>query len=44
MRGFAVTLGIGIIASMFTAVTLTRLIVVAWLRRYRPRASGDLKG
>jgi preprotein translocase subunit SecD len=38
VRGFAVTLGIGIIASMFTAVTLTRLIVVAWLRRYRPRA------
>ena len=38
VRGFAVTLGIGIIASMFTAVTLTRLIVVAWLRRNRPRA------
>jgi preprotein translocase subunit SecD len=38
VRGFAVTLGIGIIASMFTAITLTRLIVVAWLRRYRPRA------
>jgi preprotein translocase subunit SecD len=37
VRGFAVTLGIGILASMFTAVTLTRLMVVTWLRRSRPR-------
>jgi preprotein translocase subunit SecD len=38
VRGFAVTLGIGILTSMFTAVTLTRLMVVTWLRRRRPRA------
>jgi preprotein translocase subunit SecD len=38
VRGFAVTLGIGIVTSMFTAVTLTRLMVVTWLRRARPRA------
>jgi preprotein translocase subunit SecD len=38
VRGFAVTLGIGIMTSMFTAVTLTRLMVVTWLRRARPRA------
>jgi preprotein translocase subunit SecD len=38
VRGFAVTLGIGILTSMFTAVTLTRLMVVSWLRRSRPRA------
>jgi preprotein translocase subunit SecD len=38
VRGFAVTLGIGILTSMFTAVTLTRLMVVAWLRSSRPRA------
>lgn len=38
VRGFAVTLSIGIIASMFTAISLTRLIVVAWLKRARPAA------
>jgi protein-export membrane protein SecD len=32
VRGFAVTLTIGILASMFTAVTLTRLMVSYWLR------------
>jgi preprotein translocase subunit SecD len=36
VRGFAVTLGIGILTSMFTAITLTRLLVSAWLRRTRP--------
>jgi preprotein translocase subunit SecD len=38
VRGFAVTLSIGIIASMFTAISLTRLIVVFWLKRARPAA------
>ena len=38
VRGFAVTLGIGIITSMFTAISLTRLMVVSWLRRTRPAA------
>jgi preprotein translocase subunit SecD len=38
VRGFAVTLSIGIITSMFTAIMLTRLMVVAWLRRARPAA------
>ena len=37
VRGFAVTLGIGIMTSMFTAVTFTRLMVVMWLRRAKPR-------
>ena len=36
IRGFAVTLSIGIIASMFSAIMLTRLMVVTWLRRTRP--------
>jgi len=36
VRGFAVTLTIGIIASMFTAVTVTRLMVAYWLRWWRP--------
>ncbi len=37
VRGFAVTLGIGIITSLFTAFTLTRLIVAYWVRMWRPR-------
>ena len=37
VRGFAVTLAIGIVTSMFTAIMLTRLIVVTWLRRTRPQ-------
>ncbi len=36
VRGFAVTLSIGIVTSMFTAIMLTRLMVVTWLRRRRP--------
>ncbi len=36
VRGFAVTLAIGIATSMFTSVTLTRLIVTAWLNKYKP--------
>ncbi|MDP6897247.1 MAG: MMPL family transporter, partial [Rhodospirillales bacterium] len=36
VRGFAVTLAIGIITSMFTAIMLTRSFVVIWLRRTRP--------
>ncbi|MHA1598017.1 MAG: protein translocase subunit SecD, partial [Alphaproteobacteria bacterium] len=36
VRGFAVTLAIGIITSLFTAIMLTRLMVATWLRRTRP--------
>ena len=36
IRGFAVTLAIGIVTSMFTAIMLTRLLVVTWLKRTRP--------
>jgi len=36
VRGFAVTLSIGIVTSMFTAIMLTRLLVVFWLRRTKP--------
>ena len=38
IRGFAVTLSIGIMASFFTAVWLTRLILSVWIRRVRPQA------
>ncbi|MGE0062064.1 MAG: protein translocase subunit SecD [Xanthobacteraceae bacterium] len=37
VRGFAVTLGIGIITTVFTAFTLTRLIVAYWVRWWRPQ-------
>ena len=37
VRGFAVTLGLGIITSMFTAVYVTRLIVELWLDWKRPK-------
>ena len=37
VRGFAVTLGIGIITTVFTAFTLTSLIVAAWVRWKRPQ-------
>ena len=37
VRGFAVTLGIGIITSVFTAIFVTRLLVVTWFERRRPR-------
>ncbi len=37
VRGFAVTLGIGIITTVFTAFTLTRLIVAWWFRWARPQ-------
>ena len=38
VRGFAVTLGIGIITTVFTAFTVTRLIVATWVRWKRPQA------
>jgi preprotein translocase subunit SecD len=37
VRGFAVTLGIGIITTVFTAFTLTRLIVAYWVWWKRPQ-------
>ena len=36
VRGFAVVLMIGIVTSVFTAVTLTRMWAAGWLRKKRP--------
>jgi len=36
VKGFAVVLVIGIVTSVFTAVTLTRMWVANWLRKARP--------
>src|ERR1700733_7200068 len=38
VRGFAVTLGIGILTTVFTAFTLTRLIMAWWVRWKRPQS------
>ena len=37
VRGFAITLGLGIITSVFTAIYLTRLLIVIWFQRRRPK-------
>lgn len=38
VRGFAVTLGIGIMTSVFTAIFVTRAIMVMWFNIRRPKA------
>ncbi|CAH2400559.1 protein translocase subunit SecDF [Mesorhizobium ventifaucium] len=37
VKGFAVTFAIGILTTVFTAFTFTRLLVSIWLRRTRPK-------
>ncbi|MEP1612159.1 MAG: protein translocase subunit SecD [Roseobacter sp.] len=37
VRGFAITLGLGILTSVFTAIFVTRLIIVFWFERKRPK-------
>ncbi|MDP1667651.1 protein translocase subunit SecD [Phaeovulum sp.] len=37
VRGFAVTLTVGIITSVFTAIYVTRLMLVFWFERRRPK-------
>ncbi|MEM6656589.1 MAG: protein translocase subunit SecD [Pseudomonadota bacterium] len=37
VRGFAITLGLGILTSVFTAIFVTRLMIVMWFERRRPR-------
>ncbi len=37
VKGFAVTLGIGILTSIFSALMITRLIVVWWMKTTKPK-------
>jgi preprotein translocase subunit SecD len=37
VKGFAVTLAIGITASMFSAIILTRMMIAIWLKKRRPQ-------
>jgi preprotein translocase subunit SecD len=38
VKGFAVTLSIGVLTSLFSAILVTRLQIVTWVRRYKPKA------
>lgn len=38
VRGFSVTLGLGILTSVFTAIWVTRLMISIWFQSRRPRA------
>lgn len=38
IKGFAVTLSLGIVTSMFTAILVTRLFVVLWVNRTKPKS------
>ncbi|MDG2244009.1 MAG: protein translocase subunit SecD [Rhodospirillaceae bacterium] len=38
VKGFAVTLGLGIISTLFTATMVSRLIVITWVRRTKPQS------
>lgn len=37
IKGFSVTLGVGIITSFFSAIMVTRLMVVFWIKNKRPK-------
>ncbi len=37
VRGFAVTLSIGVLTSLFSAILVTRLLIVTWLRQTKPK-------
>lgn len=37
VKGFAITLGIGIVTSVFTAIWVTRLLISIWIDRKRPK-------
>ncbi|WPY00361.1 Protein translocase subunit SecD [Candidatus Trichorickettsia mobilis] len=40
VKGFAVTLSIGIISSMFAAIIITKLLVDVWVKYYQPKSLG----
>jgi preprotein translocase subunit SecD len=39
VRGFAVTLSLGVVCSMFTALLVTRLMIAFWFERRRPKTA-----
>jgi protein-export membrane protein SecD len=37
VKGFAVTLSVGVLTSLFSAILVTRLQIVTWVRQYKPK-------
>ena len=37
VKGFAVTLILGVVTSLFSAILVTRLLIVTWVRRVKPK-------
>ena len=37
IRGFSITLGLGILTSVFSAIYVTRLIIIMWFETARPK-------
>ena len=37
VRGFSITLGLGIVTSVFTAIWVTRMMIAIWMERRRPK-------
>ena len=37
IKGFAVTLSLGVLTSLFSSILVTRLLIVTWLRRTKPK-------
>src|SRR5260221_10506714 len=37
VKGFAVTLSIGVLTSLFSAILVTRLLIVTWVRQFKPK-------
>jgi preprotein translocase subunit SecD len=37
VRGFGITLSLGLVCSMFTAISLSRLLIAIWFERRRPK-------
>ena len=37
IKGFAVTLSVGILCSMFSSIMLTRMLIVLWLKKNKPK-------
>lgn len=38
VKGFSVTLGLGIVTSFFSAIMVTRLLIILWLKGRKPKA------
>lgn len=43
IKGFALTFGLGIIISMFTAITITRSILISFAKKDKPKSSKIMK-